>query len=93
MSFICHLCGEEWEKHPATVVACPDCKAKPGVACKRPSGHNVTRGEVHLSREQAAVDSSLLPKCKAAAPPVVAPAPLPLPAPMAAPGSQMSLSF
>ncbi|GAB3841048.1 hypothetical protein [Hymenobacter jeollabukensis] len=61
--FACANCGEQWEKHPATVVACPDCKEKAGAVCRRPSGHEVPGGDVHVSREQAAVDAGLLPRC------------------------------
>jgi hypothetical protein len=65
LMFSCSRCGQQWEKHPATVVACPDCHAAAGSLCKRPSGHTVPLGEVHVRREQAAVDAGLLPVCSA----------------------------
>ncbi|MBO3273104.1 zinc finger domain-containing protein [Hymenobacter defluvii] len=74
MSFICNHCGETWDKHPATQVACPDCKAKVGSPCVRPSGHTLMYGEVHIAREQVAVDTGLLSKtCPNAPRPPVTP--------------------
>jgi hypothetical protein len=64
--FSCLNCGEQWAKHPATQVPCPDCKAPAGSVCRRPSGHEVPGGDVHVSREQAAVDAGLLQICAAA---------------------------
>lgn len=40
-------------RHPILAVACPDCDAKAGVGCKRPSGHNVW-GKPHAARTQLA---------------------------------------
>jgi hypothetical protein len=81
--FICHNCGETWNRHPATVVPCPDCKAAAGAVCKRPSGHNLFGDDVHLCREQLAVDRGLLLKCSQAVaqvPACPAPAALVVPA-------------
>lgn len=39
-------------KHPVLAVACPDCKARAGAWCKRPSGHKAM--DLHGSRKQAA---------------------------------------
>lgn len=39
-------------KHPVLAVACPDCKARAGSWCKRPSGHKAM--DLHGSRKQAA---------------------------------------
>lgn len=63
--FSCASCGQEWKKHPATVVPCPDCHAGVGLVCVRPSGHTVPLGEIHVRREQAAVDAGLLLRCTA----------------------------
>lgn len=65
MPFICHNCGEEWARHPAWVVPCPTCGAPAGSRCRRPSEHKVMGGDVHIAREQAAVDAGLWPKCPA----------------------------
>ncbi len=61
--FVCHKCGEEFgEKHPATAVVCPECKAKVGSPCVRPSGHNLYGGDVHIPREALAVEKGFLSK-------------------------------
>jgi hypothetical protein len=39
-------------------VACPTCHAKPGIHCKRPSGHRVFGGGAHASREKAVAAGS-----------------------------------
>lgn len=62
---VCNICGQEWEKDPATVVACPVCKAPVGSPCKRPSGH---RCAIHVERDQLAFDSGLLPACPGSKP-------------------------
>lgn len=36
---------------PAYAVACPDCKARIGVGCKRPSGHNASTFHKARGRE------------------------------------------
>lgn len=60
----CHRCGERWTVHPALTVACPECQAAAGRACRRPSGHAIFGGEVHVAREQLAVDRGLMTKCR-----------------------------
>lgn len=40
-------------RHPVFAVPCPDCDARAGVGCRRPSGHNVW-GEAHAARKQLA---------------------------------------
>ncbi len=64
----CAHCGEQWDHHPARQVPCPDCYAAAGVSCKRPSGHEVFGGDVHISREQLAVDKNLLGTCRGKTP-------------------------
>ncbi len=59
--FRCEWCGEEWKKHPATVVPCPDCQAPAGSPCQRPSGHRAS--EPHVERERRAVEEGLLKTC------------------------------
>lgn len=65
MSVRCSKCGETWPRDPALEVPCPQCGAKVGVQCRRPSGHNVPGG-VHASRDRAAVDAGKLKRCPAA---------------------------
>lgn len=52
---------QETEKAKAAVdprsVPCPQCSAKAGSPCKRPSGHNTFGGECHVGRVQAAVQA------------------------------------
>lgn len=64
MSFVCRHCGEEWERHPVSLVICPTCKAEPGQRCKRPSGHDAAA--FHIARERAALDAGVLKPCKLA---------------------------
>lgn len=40
-------------RHPVLAVPCPDCDARPGIGCKRPSGHNVW-GQPHATRKRLA---------------------------------------
>ena len=87
--FVCNNCGETWLRHPATVVPCPDCKAAAGSVCKRPSGHNLFGDDVHLCREQLAVDQGLLTKCPQALP---APTPSPAAAPVIVPAARPVLT-
>lgn len=56
----CHACGQQWPRHPALEVACPDCRAPIGRLCRRPSDHGC---DVHVSREQLAIDMGVLPLC------------------------------
>jgi hypothetical protein len=44
-------CNCSWERDPALEVACPDCKARVGSKCRRPSGHTTWQGEVHSARD------------------------------------------
>jgi DNA-directed RNA polymerase subunit RPC12/RpoP len=39
MQVRCSRCGQEWPRDPALEVVCPNCRARIGVRCKRPSGH------------------------------------------------------
>ena len=63
----CHACGEEFPRHPALEVKCPDCGANVGVHCTKPSGHTFWKHELpHVNREQLAVDRGLMNICTAA---------------------------
>lgn len=59
----CSNCGEEWDTHPVLEVDCPDCGAKAHTWCKRPSEHPAM--ELHVSREQRALDLGFLKPCPA----------------------------
>lgn len=61
MTAVCHGCGQTWPRHPVLEVACPDCAARVGAWCKRPSGHKAA--ELHTSREIAALACGVLAKC------------------------------
>lgn len=64
---ICRSCGEEWPRHPALEVACPDCGASVGVHCKKPSGHTFWKSALpHVAREQRALDEGKMHRCRAA---------------------------
>ena len=54
-------CGRSWPRHPAREVACPDCLAKVGSRCKRPSGH--TAAEYHHGRVLLAYDEGHFGTC------------------------------
>lgn len=70
MTVICDRCGEAWERHPAELVPCPDCGAAPNTPCVRPSGHAHWRYMLpHVAREQLAVDTGAMSRCRAALPP------------------------
>lgn len=43
-------CAREWPRDPILEVACPDCKARVGASCKRPSGHRAW-GAYHAARD------------------------------------------
>ncbi|MCX8571169.1 hypothetical protein [Aminobacter sp. MET-1] len=47
-------CDRSWPRDPALEVACPDCRAKIGAPCKRPSGHPLFAHGVHGARDLAA---------------------------------------
>lgn len=42
-------CGKTWTRDPVLEVVCPDCRARVGVWCKRPSGHKAMNP--HNSRD------------------------------------------
>ncbi|SEA87294.1 zinc finger domain-containing protein [Rubrimonas cliftonensis] len=50
--------------HPVLAVACPDCKARIGAMCMRPSGHRAS--DFHQSRK-AAADAAFIARHGAAA--------------------------
>lgn len=41
-------------RHPVLAVPCPECKARPGAVCVRPSGHNVFAHGHHAARKRHA---------------------------------------
>ena len=49
----CNGCGRVYPVHPCLLVACPNCKAKAGSRCKRPSEYEAA--EFHAEREREAV--------------------------------------
>lgn len=51
----CEDCGVAQPYHPVLAIECPDCGAKPGRKCKRPSGHR-TR-QPHADRINAAYET------------------------------------
>lgn len=66
----CNRCGQTWLRDPALEVECPQCRAPIGSPCKRPSGHGC---ELHMSRDQAALDAGLFQRCPAGDAPVALP--------------------
>lgn len=63
MSVICSACGQQWQRHPALEVPCPQCGAAEGRHCIRPSEHSGPLVTPHIPREQLAVDRGLLELC------------------------------
>ena len=63
MTARCNTCGQEWPRDPALEVACPDCHARVGSDCRRPSGHACV---IHAARDRLAIDSGFLNPCSAA---------------------------
>ena len=63
MSVKCQNCGQTWPRDPALEVPCPRCGAGIGQDCKRPSGHRVFAGGIHLSRDLAALAAGVLKPC------------------------------
>lgn len=45
-------CGQSWPRDPVREVPCPDCRARVGSPCKRPSGHKAS--SPHNARDIAA---------------------------------------
>lgn len=58
MSVTCDFCGQQWERHPAEFVECPECFVPAHSRCKRPSGHEAM--EPHASRESLALRRGVL---------------------------------
>lgn len=53
MTAVCEWCGGlDTEGTCPWSLACPDCHAKPGTRCKRPSGHEADR--LHMARVRLA---------------------------------------
>ncbi len=44
-------CHRSWPRDPVLEVACPDCRARVGVGCRRPSGHSGPFVELHVARD------------------------------------------
>lgn len=55
----CAECGHEWTapRDPALQVPCPDCSARVGAKCRKPSGHTAPHGWVHARRDVAALEA------------------------------------
>jgi hypothetical protein len=66
MTARCNRCGQEWPRDPALEVPCPACHAAAGRKCRRPSGHAC---DIHVERDQAALDAGKLAPCPMAGPP------------------------
>jgi hypothetical protein len=62
----CSACGERWPRDPALEVGCPQCPARPGATCVRPSEHRAFGAAVHRYRELAAIALGRLRPCPAA---------------------------
>lgn len=60
MSVSCRTCGREWPRDPALEVVCPNCRAKVGQQCRRPSGHGC---DIHNERDQLALDQGVMHIC------------------------------
>jgi hypothetical protein len=54
----CRGCGQTWPRDPRLEVNCPRCGAAAGTSCRRPSGH--AAAEIHVEREQLAIDRGFL---------------------------------
>lgn len=59
----CSACGQWWPRDPALEVECPQCRAAPGVKCRRPSGHPCA---LHRARDRLAMERGYLERCPAA---------------------------
>lgn len=57
----CDHCGLTWPYPLMLDVECPDCHAKPGSWCVRPSGHRAS--DIHYARDEAALDAGALTIC------------------------------
>jgi len=53
-TFTCEGCGDSWPYDPRLIVPCPDCKARAGANCIRPSEHRTTMP--HRARREAAFE-------------------------------------
>lgn len=51
----CLGCGHEFAQDPPFMVACPECHAKIGQYCKRPSGHQGKFNNFHAVRDVEAL--------------------------------------
>jgi hypothetical protein len=58
-------CSKQWAADPVLAVACPTCPAKPGQACRSPSGHSPwhASGRFHPARDLAADAAGAYGKC------------------------------
>lgn len=54
-------CGRTWPRHPAREVSCPDCNARVGQRCRRPSEHGAA--DYHRARYLAAYDAGHFGEC------------------------------
>lgn len=51
----CATCGHGFPQDPCYSVPCPDCGAKSGAYCQRPSGHSGPFCSFHVGRDLAAL--------------------------------------
>jgi hypothetical protein len=54
MKAVTCACGTKYPRHPALEVECPQCHARAGVGCIRPSGHRGNAIQPHAERRQLA---------------------------------------
>lgn len=47
-------CNVTWPRDPVLEVECPDCRARVGVRCRRPSGHAGRFTALHVARDNLA---------------------------------------
>lgn len=54
-------CGKSWPRDPILAVPCPDCRARAGAPCIRPSGHKAS--SYHRARDIAADQAGAYGRC------------------------------
>jgi predicted nucleic acid-binding Zn-ribbon protein len=52
--FVCQRCGDSYPTDPRLIVPCPDCHAKAGSSCVRPSEHRAS--QPHKRRRELAFE-------------------------------------
>jgi hypothetical protein len=57
-------CDRTWPRDPVLEVACPDCGARVGTRCRRPSGHTAWgEANFHAARDTAADQAGCYGQC------------------------------